>query len=95
MSSSVTTCRATTGDAPGDATRDGTGLMPGEAAGRSGVGIGVRLLRVSVAAAPGTGVGSALNSDEQLASAADVQTTMSTTVQRANTPGSIATGYRR
>jgi hypothetical protein len=66
MSSSTAEVPAT-GDAPGDATsRAGPGLADGDAPGvRSGVGMGVRTLRVSVAAAPGTGVGSALNSVEQ------------------------------
>src|SRR5947209_8086172 len=44
------------------ATRDGLALAPGTVEGvRTGVGMGVLILRVSVAAAPGTGVGSAAN----------------------------------
>jgi hypothetical protein len=47
------------------AAREATGLTAGEAPGVAAVvGMGVRRLRVSVAAAPGTGVGSAVSNDE-------------------------------
>ena len=57
------------GDAPGDtaAPARGLGLAPGTTEGvRTGVGMGVLILRVSVAAAPGTGVASGPNNVEQL-----------------------------
>jgi hypothetical protein len=73
MSSSLTAWLVPAGtglDEPPSATREATALAAGDASGvRTGVGIGVRTLRVSVAAAPGTGVGSALSSVEHPAAA--------------------------
>jgi len=67
----------------------GEGLAaPGDAAGvRTGVGIGVRMLRVSVAAAPGTGVGSAPNRVEQPAATTEAVTATAITAHRTTTLG--------
>ena len=51
--------------------------------------MGVRMLRVSVAAAPGTGVGSALSSVAQPAANVAAATTSTTSAVRAHTPGSL------
>jgi hypothetical protein len=76
-----------TGDEPGEAalaTRAGLALATGEAL-RSGVGIGVLTLRVSVAAAPGTGVGSAVSSDEHPAATVAATNASATTARRTST----------
>jgi hypothetical protein len=67
------------------ATRAGLALATGEAALRSDVGIGVRTLRVSVAAAPGTGVGSAVSSDEHPAAVVAATSANATTARRTST----------
>src|ERR1700716_2818268 len=51
--------------------------------------MGVRILRVRVAAAPGTGVGSALSSVEQLAATVAAAATSTTSAVRVRTPGSL------
>jgi hypothetical protein len=67
------------------ATRAGLALATGDAALRSGVGIGVLTLRVNVAAAPGTGVGSAVSSDEHPLAAVAATNASATTAPRTST----------
>jgi hypothetical protein len=56
--------------------------------------MGVRMLRVSVAAAPGTGVGSAPNRVEQPAATTDTTTATASTAGRTTTSGKYRAGCR-
>ena len=90
MSASLTVgavATGATGDGPGEAalaTRPGLATGDAELV-RSGVGMGVLMLRVSVAAAPGTGVGSALSNVEHPAAAVAATSASATTARRTST----------
>ena len=88
-SESLTTALLPAGDGLADtatATRDGLALGEAPLAGvRTGVGMGVRLLRVSVAAAPGMGVGSAPSNVEHAEAAKEAAAATAITAWRTGT----------